>query len=253
MAAMRRSRGPMHRYGEPAFDADYLGWGFHSQELQEKEAESVLRIAGSGRKLHILDLACGTGRHAIYWAKHEHAVTGVDLSETFIARGRDTAQQEGVRVEFVVSDVRSLSYRNEYDLVTWIENSFFDADIVRDIHGYLVDGGILVFDVRNPEHPKARARGGDWRTWREDAGVFYLERHETDEQTGLREDVWITIDTHSGLIEEKVNSVPRVWSLDEKLDTLRATGFGTVELQTLDGQAFDGGVEPYWLWVVAKK
>ena len=83
--------------------------------------------------------------------------------------------------------------------------------------------------------------------------MFYLERHETDEQTGLREDVWITIDTHSGLIEEKVNSVPRVWSLDEKLDTLRATGFGTVELQTLDGQAFDGGVEPYWLWVVAKK
>jgi SAM-dependent methyltransferase len=178
---------------------------------------------------------------------------GVDLSETFVAKGRDAAQREGVRVEFVVSGIRSLPYRGVYDLVTWIESSFFDADIIRSIERYLTDGGRLIFDVRNPEHPRSRSRGGNWRTWREDGGIFYLERHETDKGTGSREDVWITIDPQRRLIEEKVNSIPHVWSLDEKLEALRVAGFETVELRTLDGQVFAGGPEPYWLWVVAAR
>ena len=85
---MKRITMPMHRYGEGDFDKDYLRWGFHDAETQAKEAESILRIAGTDRRLRILDLACGTGLHAAHWAKQGHTVTGVDLSETFIAQAR---------------------------------------------------------------------------------------------------------------------------------------------------------------------
>ena len=178
----------MHRYGEADFDKDYLRWGLHDAETQAKEAESILRIAGTDRRLRILDLACGTGLHAAHWAKQGHTVTGVDLSETFIAQARARVLQEGVSVDFIVSDIRDLVCYKTYDVVTWIENSFFDDVVINHIRQYLTGGGCFVLDVRNPENPKAKFRQGNWRTWREEDGVFYLERHETDGQTGEHED-----------------------------------------------------------------
>ncbi len=127
---MKRTRTPMHRYGEADFDTDYLRWGFHDPETQLMEAESILRIVGGEGRLRILDVACGTGVHAIHWAKQGHTVTGVDLSETFIASARERASQEGVSVEFIVSDIRNFACHETYDVATWIENSFFDEAIV---------------------------------------------------------------------------------------------------------------------------
>jgi len=168
---MKRIRMPMHRYGEADFDRDYLRWGFHDEETQAREADSVLRIAGGEGPLRILDLACGTGVHAVRWAKRGHRVTGVDLSETFIAHARESAAREGVEAELVVADIRSFAPDSAFDVVSWIENSFFDADVLARIRGCLRPGGCFVLDVRNPEHPKVKARRGNWRTWREENGV----------------------------------------------------------------------------------
>jgi SAM-dependent methyltransferase len=245
----------MHRYGEPDFDRAYMTWGFHNRETQIREAESVLDLLGRAPSLRILDLACGIGTHAVHWAKQGHRVTGVDISETFLAKAREEAEQEGVKVEFLVGDLRHLDCSERFDVVTWIEKPFFDEHILTRIVRCLRQGGHFIGDLRNPEHPLAKSRSGDWRTWREENGVFKLERHETDRATGKREDVWITIDPEKEIIEEKVNT----WDpdltpgLDAKLARLRGIGFSTCELRTMAGAAFHGGAEPYWLWVVARK
>ena len=83
--------------------------------------------------------------------------------------------------------------------------------------------------------------------------MFYLERHETNRDTGQHEDVWITIDPERGLIEEKTSTSTNPLTLQDKMDMARTAGFHTVELRTMDGKEFDGGSEPYWLWVVATK
>lgn len=250
---MKRIRMPMHRYGEPDFDVDYLRWGFHDAETQAREADSLLRIAGGEGPLRILDLACGTGAHAVHWARQGHRVTGVDLSQTFIEHAREQAAREGVEIELVVSDIRDLHCGEAYDVVTWIESSFFEEGLLARIRGYLRPGGCLILDVRNPEHPRAKARQGNWRTWREEEGVFYLERHERDEQTGVREDVWITIDPQRGVIEEKSNHTPNPLTLDDKVRMVREAGFDPVELRTIEGALFTGGEDPYWLWLVGRK
>lgn len=243
----------MHRYGEADFDRDYLRWGFHDSETQAKEAASILRIVGTDRRLRILDLACGVGVHATHWARQGHVVTGVDLSETFIAQARERMLREGVSVSFIVSDIRELSCHEEYDVVTWIENSFFDEAIVNRVREYLTGGGCFLLDVRNPENGKAKFRRGNWRTWREDNGVFYLERHETDERTGAHEDAWITVDPQREVIEEKVNVDRTPMILDQKTQTMKKVGFDPVELRTMEGQVFGGGAEPYWLWLLGRK
>lgn len=211
-----------------------------------------MRIAGAGKRLRILDLACGTGVHAVHWAKQGHAVTGVDLSETFIAQARERASREGVSVEFIVSDIRNLPGREAFDVAAWIENSFFDDDVVGRVRRRLAGGGCFVIDVRNPENPKVRFRQGNWRTWREENGVFRLERHETDPQTGVHKDAWITIDPQRELIEEKVNTTEHPTTLDQKVHVMKQAGFDPVELRTREGLLFTGGPEPYWLWLVGR-
>jgi SAM-dependent methyltransferase len=250
---MERIRTLMHRYGEADFDKDYLRWGFHDTETQLKEAESILRIAGGERQLRILDLACGPGVHAIQWAKQGHMVTGVDLSETFITLARERAAPEGVSVEFIVSDIREFVCRESYDAVTWIETSFFDEVLIHRVRQWLKPGGCFLFDVRNPDNARTKSRQGNWRAWREENGIFYLERHETDERTGLHEDVWITIDPQRGIIEEKANTGIHPMSLGQKIQIMKKAGYDPVELRTMEGRLFSGGPEPYWLWLVGRR
>jgi SAM-dependent methyltransferase len=248
---MRRIVEPMHRYGEPDFDRKYLEWGLHDPATQIEEAKSVLAIVGAERPLRILDLACGVGTHAIWWAKQGHCVTAVDLSEVFVSRGRQTATCEGVTVDFRVGDIRTLPYHGQFDLVTWIENSFFDEQMVAAIGQYVAPGGMFVIDARNPESARCKQRTSNWRTWREEEGVFYLERHETDPATGLRENVWIEIDPAAEVIREKRGEPFRPVMLPEQMAMLRQAGFAEVRLHTMDGELFAGGEGPYWLWVVA--
>ena len=151
---MHRVSMPMHRYGEPDFDREYLEWGFHDPETQIREAASILRIVRAQHPLHILDLACGTGTHAVHWAEQGHRVTAIDLSETFIAEARKRAAERGVEVDFRVCDITTLDDCDAYDVVTWIEQSFFAQEMVCDIHRALKEDGCFVFDDRNPNHPR---------------------------------------------------------------------------------------------------
>ena len=48
----------------------------------------------------VLDVACGTGMHAIALAKLGWTAAGADLSAGMIARSRDNATQAGVKVSF---------------------------------------------------------------------------------------------------------------------------------------------------------
>ncbi|MBN1423577.1 class I SAM-dependent methyltransferase [Candidatus Fermentibacteria bacterium] len=67
--------------------------------------------------IRILDIGCGTGRHAIELARRGYEVTGIDLSETQLARAREKAVDAGVSVQFRQGDARRLTCREEFDLV----------------------------------------------------------------------------------------------------------------------------------------
>lgn len=54
---------------------------------------------------HVVDLGCGPGVHAVFFAKHGMQVTGVDRSATALARGRELASLFAVRVTFVQGEI----------------------------------------------------------------------------------------------------------------------------------------------------
>jgi len=61
------------------------------------------KISGS-----ILDIGCGPGDNALFFASRGHAVTGADFLEGPIARAKQKAAERGIAAAFVVKDALQL-------------------------------------------------------------------------------------------------------------------------------------------------
>ena len=75
---------------------------------------------GLSRESHILDLACGRGRHSLYLNSIGFEVTGVDLSEESIAYAK---QFENDRLHFDIHDMCK-PYSKKFDAVFNLFTSF---------------------------------------------------------------------------------------------------------------------------------
>jgi len=102
------------------------------------------RIAGS-----VLDVGCGTGENALFFAARGCAVTGVDFLEPPIAGARQKATERGLAVTFLVADALKLQERTErFDNV--IDSGLFHvfadegrAQYVQGLRTVLKPGGRL--------------------------------------------------------------------------------------------------------------
>lgn len=77
---------------------------------QPTSAEVDFLVAELGRPpgSRLLDVPCGDGRHARELARRGYRVTGVDISEEFLAAARESAAASGLEVEWVQADMRRL-------------------------------------------------------------------------------------------------------------------------------------------------
>ncbi|QDT68447.1 Ubiquinone biosynthesis O-methyltransferase [Planctomycetes bacterium MalM25] len=84
--------------------------------MQALEEPVVIHETGPVAGLRVLDLGCGTGRHALRMAAEGAAVTAVDFSEAMLDEAKRKPNAE--RVRFVTHDLReSLPFDSEFDLV----------------------------------------------------------------------------------------------------------------------------------------
>jgi SAM-dependent methyltransferase len=63
----------------------------------------------------VLDVGCGTGRHAIELAKRGYVVTGLDLSSEMLARAADRARAENLHVDWVRSNATQFTFPGRFD------------------------------------------------------------------------------------------------------------------------------------------
>jgi SAM-dependent methyltransferase len=83
-----------------------------------KAVETLIAKFGRGEIRKMLDLGCGTGRHAAIFAGNGFDVTGVDQSESMVARARDRATQMklGANPKFLSGDIRDFSASSPFDV-----------------------------------------------------------------------------------------------------------------------------------------
>lgn len=80
----------------------------------------LVRVASELPPGSALDLACGTGRHAIFLAERGWQVTAVDASRVGIELAKEAAHERGVEVDWRVIDFESGRFEIEteaYDLI----------------------------------------------------------------------------------------------------------------------------------------
>jgi SAM-dependent methyltransferase len=102
-------------------------------ETTTAEADFFARHLALAPGARVLDVPCGNGRLALELARRGYRLTGVDISEDFLAAARRSAGDEGLAVEWRRSDMRDLPWREEFDGAFCGGSSF----------GYLGDAGDL--------------------------------------------------------------------------------------------------------------
>lgn len=140
-----------------SFNASYDGvppWDIGRPQPTFVALEAEGALAGA-----VLDVGCGTGEHALFFAERGHEVVGLDSAPAAIAKARAKAQQRASSAQFVVGDALDLAaLERTFDCV--IDCGFFhvldDAErpkFAQAIHAVLPTGGsyfMLVFSDREP-------------------------------------------------------------------------------------------------------
>jgi SAM-dependent methyltransferase len=88
----------------------------------QKEFIDVVRkgeVTGS-----VLDIGCGTGENALFFAGEGHEVWGIDSSSPAIGKARGKAVERGLKVHFVVMDALELE-KLDRKFDTAIDSGFF--------------------------------------------------------------------------------------------------------------------------------
>ena len=106
----------------------------------------------------VLDLCCGPGRHSVEFARLGLNVTGVDRTPFLLDRARERAQAAGVKVEWVLDDMRNFRRPAAFDLACslftsfgYFENPDEDLLVLRNVHASLKPGGVFVLETLGKE------------------------------------------------------------------------------------------------------
>lgn len=136
------------------------------------------------RRGRLLDVACGTGRHAQAFAALGFDVTGVDYNEELLAIARERAPE----LRFARADMRELPAPAEpYDVVTCLFDSIGyplgDEPIVatlRSLARQLRSGGTLAFEFMHAPAVLSSASSTRVRRWTTPDGGRLLRISETE-------------------------------------------------------------------------
>jgi len=121
------------------------------------ECDFIESELGFNKGLRILDVGCGTGRHAIELTKRGYNVTGIDLSESQLARARKKAGAEGLDIDFRQQDARNLPFESEFDAAIMLceggfplmETDEMNFEILKSVTKALKPGSTFMFTTLN--------------------------------------------------------------------------------------------------------
>jgi SAM-dependent methyltransferase len=150
---------------------------FYGDKPYAQEAEFVhlcIQRYRDGNTKRLLELACGTGNHALALEKYGYTITATDYSPDMLELAQGKAKKMDSHVDFRWQDMRSLELTDHsfdvviclFDSIGYVATNEALMKVLRGIHRCLRPGGLFIFEFW---HAAAMLKGYDplrIRRWR---------------------------------------------------------------------------------------
>ena len=125
------------------------------------ECDFIEKELSFNKSLKIIDVGCGTGRHAIELTNRGYSVTGIDLSDSQLNRAKDKARIAGLEIEFLKHDARNLPFEDKFDAAIMLceggfplmETDEMNFEILKNVTKSLKDSAKFIFTTLNGLFP----------------------------------------------------------------------------------------------------
>ena len=223
-------------------------------EASVLEVDEILELTGLEPPLDVLDLCCGVGRHSLELARRGFRVIGVDRTQRYLDRAKETAGKGNLNVTLIQQDMRQYRHPDSFDLVLNLFTSFGyfedpedDLRVMKNISDSLRTGGMFVLQTIGKEILARKFRERDWHRL-EDGSLMLEERMVTNDWTWMQ-NRWILI--RDGTLRE-LDLSHRLYSAKELADLAKDCGFREVEsFGGFNGSPYD--IKAKRLVMVARK
>ncbi len=240
------------------FNEDYLRTIPKSEPRQtRREARFIIDRLGLEPGARVLDLACGTGRHAIELARKGYDMVGLDLSMVMLKRALADAQNAKQIIKFIHGDMQKLSFKAIFDAIYCVQTSFGYFDDLRNfrvlqgVYRALKPNGVFLIETINRDFLVDEL---PLRLWWKGKDCKLLEEIDLEHTTGILrvKRSFVFDDSSRAPWEQNINI--RLYTSHELRALLMRAGFSVAELSgdySLPG-AFFGATSPRIIYVAEK-
>ncbi|MFQ6127208.1 MAG: methyltransferase domain-containing protein [Candidatus Heimdallarchaeota archaeon] len=104
---------------ENPYDKLYASKEYYWGKKPSKMCDTVIEIVRPNPNFRprLLDLGCGEGRNAVYFAQHGFDVVGLDVSLPGLKKTERYAKEAGVQVKTIQADITSYTLVDTYDVI----------------------------------------------------------------------------------------------------------------------------------------
>jgi 2-polyprenyl-3-methyl-5-hydroxy-6-metoxy-1,4-benzoquinol methylase len=125
------------------WDERYKGSEFVCGKEPNQFLADNIHLFPKGR---VLDIAAGEGRNSVFFAKHGFRVDAVDISEEGLKKAAKLAQDEGVDIKIIKTNLTNYFIEREvYDVIA--NFYYLQRDLIPKMKNGLKKGGAVIFET----------------------------------------------------------------------------------------------------------